>query len=63
MSLKKFHPTEIGTETTIKWQEGFSDLINIEYTAKMEEDLDEIASNKVEWVKLLSTFGSTLNLR
>lgn len=53
---KKFHPTEIGTETTIKLQEGFSDLINIEYTAKMEEDLDEIASNKVEWVKLLSTF-------
>lgn len=56
MLEKKFHPTEIGIETTNKLQEAFSDLINVEYTAKMEEDLDEIADNKVEWVKLLNTF-------
>ena len=39
---KKFHPTEVGIETTDKLQEFFKDLINVEYTSKMEEDLDKI---------------------
>ncbi len=55
---KKFVPTEIGIETTIKLQEKFSDLINVKYTAKMEEDLDQIADNKVIWTDLLNTFWS-----
>ena len=53
---KKFHPTEIGIETTNKLQEGFSDLINVEYTAKMEKNLDLIAENKESWVDLLQKF-------
>ena len=40
---KKFAPTEIGVETTDKLQEFFSDLINVKYTADMEDDLDKIA--------------------
>ena len=40
---KKFVPTEIGIETTDKLQEFFSNIINVEYTADMEEELDEIA--------------------
>ncbi|NLV90068.1 MAG: type I DNA topoisomerase, partial [Tenericutes bacterium] len=53
---KKFVPTEIGIETTIKLQEKFSDLINVKYTANMEKELDEIADNKLIWTELLNEF-------
>ena len=53
---KKFVPTEIGIETTNKLQEFFKDLINVKYTAKMEEDLDNIASGTVVWNELLKKF-------
>lgn len=53
---KKFIPTEIGIETTNKLQEFFKDLINVKYTAKMEEDLDNIAGGTVVWNELLKKF-------
>jgi len=53
---KKFKPTEIGFETTDKLQEFFSDLINVEYTRQMEEDLDEIADGKMIWNEVLKDF-------
>ena len=53
---KKFFPTEIGIETTDKLQEFFADLINVEYTAHMETDLDLIADGKKDEIKLLRNF-------
>lgn len=53
---KKFQPTEMGMEITDKLEEGFSHIINVEYTAKMETDLDEIAENKLDNVKVLKDF-------
>ncbi len=53
---KKFKPTEIGVETTDKLQEFFSSVINVDYTAKMEEDLDNIAEAKENHLKVLSEF-------
>ena len=53
---KKFKPTEIGIETTDKLQEFFSDLINVEYTSNMENELDEIADGKLVWNKVLEDF-------
>ena len=53
---KKFKPTEIGIETTDKLQEFFGDLINVEYTRDMEEDLDEIALGKLVWNEVLGEF-------
>ena len=53
---KKFHPTEIGIETTDKLQEFFKDIINVDYTREMEEDLDKIADGKLVYTKLLSRF-------
>ena len=53
---KKFHPTEIGIKTTDKLQEYFSSIINVEYTAKMEDDLDEIAEANKNNIKVLSDF-------
>lgn len=53
---KKFVPTEIGIETTDKLQEFFKDIINVEYTKNMEDDLDKIAEGDLEWNKLLDIF-------
>ena len=53
---KKFIPTEVGIETTDKLQEYFSDIINVKYTAQMEEDLDLIALNKEDNIQLLTNF-------
>ena len=53
---KKFIPTEIGIETTDKLQEFFKDIINVEYTKNMEDDLDKIAEGDMEWYKLLKMF-------
>lgn len=53
---KKFVPTEIGIETTDKLQEFFSDLINVKYTANMENDLDKVADGNLIWYNLLDSF-------
>ncbi|MDE6284941.1 MAG: type I DNA topoisomerase [Bacilli bacterium] len=53
---KKFEPTEIGMETTDKLQEFFSGIVNVEYTANMERDLDEIAEAKQDNKKVLHEF-------
>lgn len=53
---KKFVPTEIGIEVTDKLQEFFSSIINVEYTANMEKDLDEIADGKLVWNNTLAEF-------
>ena len=53
---KKFIPTEVGIETTDKLQEFFSGIINVDYTAKMEEDLDKIAEAKEDNLKILKDF-------
>ena len=53
---KKFKPTEIGFEVTDKLQEFFSNIINVKYTANMEEDLDSIALGKVNNLEVLTDF-------
>ncbi len=53
---KKFVPTEIGFEVTDKLQEYFNHIINVEYTANMETDLDKIAEGKEIWYEVLDNF-------
>ena len=53
---KKFVPTEIGFTVTDKLQEFFSNIINVKYTANMEEELDEIADGKLDNIKVLHEF-------
>src|SRR5690606_26240079 len=43
LDKKMFIPTEQGILTSDKLQEYFSSIINVVYTARMEDDLDEIA--------------------
>ena len=53
---KKFVPTKIGIEITDKLQQHFSHLINVEYTANMENDLDKIAEGKENYIETLKKF-------
>ena len=53
---KKFIPTDIGYESTDKLQEFFSDIVNVEYTANMENELDQIAEDKLDNIKVLNDF-------
>ena len=56
MEDKRFVPTEMGIITTDKLQEFFSNIINVEYTANMENELDLIAEDKMDNVKVLRDF-------
>lgn len=53
---KYFFPTEQGTVTDEKLREFFKDIINVKYTAMMENELDEIASDKMNHVVALREF-------
>ena len=53
---KKFVPTDMGIETTDKLQEFFSDIVNVEYTANMETELDEIAEHEKDNIVVLKKF-------
>ena len=53
---KKFYPTDTGITVTDKLQEFFSSIINVNYTAEMENDLDLIADGKLVWYKVLDKF-------
>lgn len=53
---KKFKPTDIGIEVTDRLQEFFNHIINVEYTANMETDLDKIADGDLIWYETLEKF-------
>jgi len=53
---KRFKPTEQGILTSDKLEEFFANVINVEYTAKMEDDLDEIARGEKVWHAELRNF-------
>ncbi len=50
---RKFRPTKIGCIVNDLLVENFSQIVNIDFTAEMEEDLDKIAQSKTEWVSLI----------
>ncbi|RYF02895.1 MAG: DNA topoisomerase I, partial [Deltaproteobacteria bacterium] len=52
----RFHPTELGLLITDLLTESFPQVLDVAFTAHMEEQLDEVAEGKVEWVNLLTTF-------
>ncbi|MEG0592471.1 MAG: type I DNA topoisomerase [Coprobacillus sp.] len=53
---KAFKPTESGTLTNDKLVEYFDSIINVEYTANMEKNLDGIAEGEDDYVHALTTF-------
>jgi DNA topoisomerase-1 len=52
----KFTPTEIGLVVTDLLVENFPDIFDIQYTARLEEELDEIEEGKEKWTDALGDF-------
>ena len=53
---KQIIPTEIAFTVTEILEKNFPNIVDINFTAEMEEELDEIAEGKVNWQKLLLEF-------
>lgn len=53
---KRFMPEEIGFIVNDFLVEHFPDIVDIAFTAKMEEDLDKVAEGKHEWRTLMGDF-------
>ena len=53
---RRFRPTEIGIVVNDLLINHFPEIVDISFTAKMEEDLDEIAAGKEKWIKVLNKF-------
>lgn len=51
-------PTPLGEITTKLMKEHFTDIVNVEFTAKMENDLDRVETGGQNWVDTLSDFYS-----
>jgi DNA topoisomerase-1 len=52
----KFVPTEIGLVVTDLLVENFRDIFDLQYTARLEEELDEIEEGKEKWQDAMSEF-------
>ena len=52
----KFRPTELGTVVTDLLVKHFEDIFDVQYTARMEEELDEVEDGKMTWVEALDEF-------
>lgn len=52
----RFYPTELGTVVTDLLVESFADIFDLTYTARMEDELDEIEEGKMDWRAAMSDF-------
>src|SRR5690606_21898465 len=53
---RRFHAEKMGDIVTERLVESFENLLDYGFTASMEESLDEVATGKLEWKKLLDRF-------
>ncbi len=53
---KRLMPTDIGVEVNDLMVQYFSDIVDFKFTARMEEDLDMIASGQAEWTEVIHEF-------
>lgn len=56
LEQKRFTPTELGEIVVDLLIENFHQLIDVGFTANLEQELDEVEGGDVDWVKLLSEF-------
>lgn len=53
---KQFIPTELGRVVVDLLKEHFPDIIDVEFTAQMEQQLDEIEAGKLSWRQVVAEF-------
>ena len=54
----KLFPQDMGTVVTRYLEENFKEIMDYGFTAKVEEDLDNVAEGKENWTSLISSFYS-----
>ncbi|MWV43560.1 type I DNA topoisomerase [Paenibacillus sp. HJL G12] len=60
---KKFMPTELGELVIEQMEQFFPEILDAEFTAHMEEDLDHVEEGSEDWVKVLSEFYESFEKR
>jgi len=53
---RRFHPTDIGMQVNDLLAEHFKDIMSLQYTAKMESELDEVEEHGRDWRAVLGEF-------
>ncbi len=53
---RRFYAEKMGEIVTDRLEENFRDLMNYDFTARMEDGLDEVANNQAEWKAVLDEF-------
>ncbi|MCI1891120.1 MAG: type I DNA topoisomerase [Schleiferilactobacillus harbinensis] len=53
---KSFEPTELGEIVNTLISEFFPDIVNIDFTAKLEDELDEVETGAENWVKVVDQY-------
>ena len=53
---KALKPTELGKIVDQVMKDNFKDIVNVEFTAQMEEKLDNVAEGKVNWKDIIKDF-------
>lgn len=63
VSLKERHfvPTDLGRVVCTQLVEHFGKLMDVGFTAQMEENLDKVAEGQEQWVELLRRFSEDFN--
>lgn len=56
LEQKKFIPTELGEVIMSLMEEFFSEIINVEFTAQLEDNLDKIEDGEFNWTNVLHDF-------
>lgn len=59
----RFKPTSLGEAVNDFLVEYFSEVVDYQFTARMEDDLDEIANGKKEWVPVIREFYEPFNTK
>jgi DNA topoisomerase-1 len=54
---KRFYPEDVGMVVTDKLVEHFPDVVDVHFTAHMEDELDSIAEGGIEWTRVLHEFN------
>jgi DNA topoisomerase-1 len=57
----RFAPTELGAIVNDYLVEGFPELLDVGFTAKMEDELDQVESGKYKWAKAVKDFYEPFN--
>lgn len=53
---KTLYPTELGRIVNGLMKQSFQDIVDVEFTAQMEDELDEVEQGQVKWTNVLKTF-------